>query len=506
MANRHSFSALRLLLYTVALCLFVSPLSAADGDFPHRLEWVADENALEYKVEVRSATGGTSRFFTTKESYIDIKLAVGRWRYRVFSYDLLGREASVSAWTLFDVLKMNSPDIDHEQEPPQYQKQGEGFVYDIDVSNVGEDSTVALVNERTGETITGTVVVRGVQAQFDELPSDGDWVLRVTNPGGLSDEVPVQLSEKRVETDEERRAREAAERAEAEAARRREEEERRAREAAAQAAAEAARRQQEEERRAAAEAERRATEERRRAEEEAARIAEEQRRAEAEAARIAEEEARRAAEEARRAAEEEAVRLAREQKAAEKQAKRDWRAAHPYIPKDINIMAGAGIVTSIYDGQFRSYSDDATALSPVFKLSAFPKKSGAMRFGFELSGAFASFQTDSAYYQSELTLFSFGARLAWQRRLFSDKLFLTLKGGGALTVLQKNVEYLSQYEGRAQPDDETFLYPAATAGVSIFLIPLKYLVIEAGVDVTHVGIPDMPTGFLMPYVSVGLRL
>ena len=92
-----SASPMRLALAMLLLALFPA-FAAEQGKILQKLEWVADENALEYKVEIRPQKGGNSTFVTTSDNFVEVHLAAGSWRYRVYTYDVLGRESAVSSW------------------------------------------------------------------------------------------------------------------------------------------------------------------------------------------------------------------------------------------------------------------------------------------------------------------------------------------------------------------------------------------------------------------------
>ena len=330
------------------------------NSFEQKIQWEQDENASEYKVEIRDVKSGKKYYFETEENFVNLNLPASRYEYQVTVLNSFGRVQTASGWNSFEIFKAELPEIVKVQKKSVVPSKDDDFFIETDIKNVNEDSAVSLVNEKTGKTIKGSLVMQksagknektATKVKFPKV-ENGEWKLIVENPlGQKTESASIQVVDQK--TEEVRIAAEKAERerlAKAEEEKRLAEEARIAEEKRLAEEAEAARalelaraeeerqlaQKQEEERRKAEEAriaaekaeqERlaRAEEEKRLAEE--ARIAEEKRLAEeAEAARALElaraeeerqlaqkqEEERRKAEEARIAAEKaEQERLAR---------------------------------------------------------------------------------------------------------------------------------------------------------------------------------------------------
>ena len=127
--------------------------SSADGTgvrFRQRLEWSADKNAFEYKVEIRSG-GKTVKTFTTADNFVNLNLPAGNYDYRVTVYDFLGREQDVSAWQKFEISKANEPVFNNVEENVEVDvSAGKKIVLPVEVDNVAEGASVVLVNVKTG--------------------------------------------------------------------------------------------------------------------------------------------------------------------------------------------------------------------------------------------------------------------------------------------------------------------------------------------------------------------
>lgn len=435
--------------------LFAALLSADEPKFSQRIEWHANANALEYKVEIQDTATNTVSLFTTEKTFAELSLAPGNYRYRVTVYDFLGRKATTSAWTAFSIIQAAKPEIRRIEKNVTAPDADEWLEIAVDIANVSADSLVELV----GENVPGELEISGSggkdekervsKVYFQDVPP-GKWRLRVTNASGFSAESDV------IEIVSAVRPPPAIEQDDAEDAAAREAEERAAREAA----------------------------------ELAERLAREEREA---AERLAREEQ----EAAERAAREAAARLAAEKKKKP-----------PYVFKDITVAGGVGLAFMPYDGTVTDMTGNTFAPAFMGRIAAFPLKREKYRFGFELCGTYADWGAKTDFYALDLTFMQFGANVVWKHRLFGAKSFFALKGGGGVVV----VDYATTYPYRGDDDRrepsgrKRLFYPAVTAGASLICNPAQFLSLEAGVDFSHLCITGMPTGCVTPYVCVGFRL
>ena len=495
----------------IFLLLGGSLLSAQDSSaskFKQRIEWSGDKNAFEYKVEIRSA-GKTVKTFTTSENFVDLNLPAGSYDYRVTVYDFLGREQDVSAWQKFDISKANAPSFNNFEENVEVDISSSGKItLPVEVDNVAEGASVALVNVKTGEKIKGSLIVSSVaasgiaaagksetkkaSAEFPKI-SAGEWKLVVENPSGLSSESPA-IAIKTVDKEKERKAAEKAEKEAAELAAK-EEKERLAREEAERKAAEKA----EQERLAAELAEQKARE---KAEKEAAELAEKE--------RLAAEKERLAAEEAARKQEEE------EAREEEREKKKAARAARKTL--GIEVKAGAAAAIDIFDSDLLGLKNYDTltmgmmpeniTLAPLVSISYVPNLNWRIRPGLEISAngfvyesRSAAFEDDEWEYNQKFAYNNVQASLIGQVTLLPDIIFLNVKAGGGLTEILLTTEYVRDRDAATK----AFTYPKLNAGLSFELLPLKNLVFELGADYNRIISSKINYSYLMPYLEVGVR-
>lgn len=448
-------SGVKKFLPALCLMLFAALLSADEPKFSQRIEWRANANALEYKVEIQDTATNTVSSFTTEKTFAELSLAPGNYRYRVTVYDFLGRKATTSAWTAFSVIQAAKPEIRRIEKNVTAPDADERLEIAVDIANVSADSLVELV----GENVPGELEISGSggkdekervsKVYFQDVPP-GKWRLRVTNASGFSAESDV------IEIVSAVKPPPAVEQDDAEDAAAREAEKRAAREAA----------------------------------ELAERLAREEREA---AERLAREEQ----EAAERAAREAAARLAAEKKKKP-----------PYVFKDITVAGSVGLAFMPYDGTIKDVTGNATAPALLGRIAVFPLKREKYRFGFELCGSYADWGTKTDFYALDLTFMQFGANVVWKHRLFGAKSFFALKGGGGVVVVDYATTYTySGDDDRREPSGRKRLfYPAVTAGASLIFNPAQFLSLEAGADFSHLFITGMLTGCVTPYVCVGFRL
>lgn len=513
----HSQRKRRLALALLVCALLALPTFAEEVTFPQKIEWKSNANALEYKVELQNTTSGRTQTITTDKTSTELSLVPGKYRYRVYAYDFLGREASVSAWTSFEVFKASTPRIRNVEKDVTIGKADNSVEISVSISDINANSKFELVNEslegtidaseraqmKSGSSETESITKLG----FKGVPP-GQWRLRVTNASGLTSTSDViTVHGERTYTEEEvalikKEAEDAKEAAlKKDFQNNLDEYIRLAEEEKAREAERIAREKEE------AEKARLAEEARLKAEREAAEQARLEAERKLEEERIAAENARR--EEERQAAERERqMQLAKA--AAEKKEREEARRLarlerknRPYKWKDIVFEGGVGYTATLYDSTIKDYYDDDTALALNFRIKFLPVKTASNKFGLELNMLYQKFEKETDFYSAELISAIFDVKFVWQHNL-TGNLFLCAKGGGGTDIIQKKIDYGSA-SSRGSAENIQYMYPAAVGGLSLFLIPWKCIVLEAGIDFAHVLGDSSRFGFITPYACVGFR-
>ena len=527
------------------------------NSFEQKIQWEQDENASEYKVEIRDVKSGKKYYFETEENFVNLNLPASRYEYQVTVLNSFGRVQTASGWNSFEIFKAELPEIVKVQKKSVVPSKDDDFFIETDIKNVNEDSAVSLVNEKTGKTIKGSLVMQksagknektATKVKFPKV-ENGEWKLIVENPlGQKTESASIQVVDQK--TEEARIAAEKAEReriAKAEEEKRLAEEARIAEEKRLAEEAEAARalelaraeeerqlaQKQEEERRkkeeariAAEKAERerlaKAEEEKRLAEE--ARIAEEKRLAEeAEAARALElaraeeerqlaqkqEEERRKDEEARIAAEKaEQERLAEEARIAEeKRLEEEKITSEPETKKSgkkekrifgFYAAADGGLLFSPF---FDEFSDGKAMPFLGLKLGFVPEIKKSNRIGIEIDSLVSKYELNTSNYDYSDKFAFLRMNLLYQRKIFRNALKLNVRAGGNLIFIQNFMDYKDSDNLKK---DAAYGYLGVQGGSSLVFTVGNFLM-EAGADYIFVFIDGMPTDFLSPYISLGVR-
>ena len=70
--------------------------------------------------------------------------------------------------------------------------------------------------------------------------------------------------------------------------------------------------------------------------------------------------------------------------------------------------------------------------------------------------------------------------------------------------MKRQLAFASLYSEH-ENSNQGFAYINAAGGLSLLFCPGRWFAFEVGADYSHIFIPDMNTGFIYPYINVGLR-
>ncbi len=473
------------------------------------LRWSADPNVLEYKIEIQDAAGNIIQTITTEENSLEISLPNGKYKYKITAYDLLGREATDSGWNKLEVLKANQPAIAMDQTLESLEEDGKTLELDVAIADVTAGSTVELVNPETGEVIAGNLIIDAPveeaaseilsanKTHFENVP-EGKWQLVVTNPSGLSSEsepfeVQDTMKEKRLAAEKTEQERLERERLEAE----------------------------------------RIEQERIAAELEAERL--EQERIAAEEARLAEEQAER--ERIERAVAEnpnvpvtdlkytdDTIYMASQifeeeemndsyydnldipgEEELEAQRKAERHAKWMSYDRKFYVSAGVGGNIFIYDNDFfTKYFMNKFTPSFAGRIDFLPLHKNNWRLGIELAGSRTSYNYSNVYYDLNLDMSMLQANLIYRFSFAKNKLWLSIKGGGGISIMQTNLNFKTETSEKHNVS-ENYAYFMAGGGLSLTIVPKQLIIFELGADYSNLFMNDVNTGLISPYITAGIR-
>ena len=439
-------------LFTVmaSYCLF-----AQENRFKQKLEWEADPNALEYKVEIKSTSSSSVlKEFTTQNCYVEFSMAPGEYSYRVFAYDFLGREASCTEWENFTITKALQPKVNLKDVNVTVDGNSKRPVtIPVDVARITDESTLVFVNTETGEKIEG--ILNTSKAEDGSVSSSsvvfpnvsiGEWKMVVTNPSGLSTESePVSVSpagkkivigKSSVKTSEDQS----------------------------------------------------------------------QINPPVEVVHAVEEDVPdNDQNDDKEEKIEEKIEEKKEEEIAEKKEERieEVKEKKPYVVQDINLLVGMPIGFSLYDEFFNS-------LSNVIKMDWYVTAKiqwlfvdiNNIQIGPELSFASLPFMYDNDSLSILTNTYLYQLNAVVKINL-TDKIGINAKAGaGVSTISVFSRDYVN---ADSFEQAKWFGYVCAQCGVSFVWIPAKHFIVETGVDFTHIFMPDVQAGIVEPYLTVGVR-
>lgn len=174
----------------------------------------------------------------------------------------------------------------------------------------------------------------------------------------------------------------------------------------------------------------------------------------------------------------------------------------PHGIKNINVMAGFTSPFIIYDDFLKSFDGQGFNPGANVRVSWFTSNEKILSFGGELNFVFAEFKDENQYQTAKIPFLSSQLNAVLRINFLSGKLGLNIRAGGGVTLLGKEIKY---NDLRPDVDMQLYGYMSVMGGLSVTWIPFKHLIAEAGVDYTHVFIPDLDAGFILPYVALGVR-
>lgn len=441
------------LKFAIILLLLAMPVFADEISFPQKLEWKSNANALEYKVEVQNIATGKTQVLTTDKTSTEISLMPGKYRYRISAYDFLGKEASVSSWTNFEVFKANKPKIKDVEPSVKVHEETGSVGIDVNISDINKDTKFELVNESLEGAIpieekslmgtSSSETEKITHLDFKNVPP-GKWRLRVTNASGLSSlsEVIEIEGEKKYSEEEVEKIKKEAE--------------------------DAVRSEMQ------------------------AQVEEYKKNAEAE--KLAAEKAK---------AEEEAAEQQEDEEKPEVPVK-PKKPSKPYKWKNVIFEGGLAYSMNILGDTIKDYYEEKNVIALNARVKFLPVKIRNEQIGAEIGFLRQEFKKDNSYLTAKLESNIIDAKIVCQHRVM-ENVFVAGKLGGGVDMVTKSIDYSASAPNRLPPDKKNYFYPAAVAGASVFFTPWKFVVAEIGADFTYVLAGSSPLGFVSPYACIGFR-
>ncbi|WP_010261143.1 hypothetical protein [Treponema primitia] len=163
-----------------------------------RLFWTAEPYVRQYEIIIEQKNAGESytemlREFT-KETFIDVSLGPGNYRYTLQVYDLLNRPQGTAEWEYFEIMLALKPGIQDFSPAAFYLDEDTSWNIIITGLNLVQGAEVLLrQTDRHKDIVPQTTVIdsagRTVRIGFamSSLVT-GNFTLAIKNPGGLDTE------------------------------------------------------------------------------------------------------------------------------------------------------------------------------------------------------------------------------------------------------------------------------------------------------------------------------
>ncbi len=177
----------------------------------------------------------------------------------------------------------------------------------------------------------------------------------------------------------------------------------------------------------------------------------------------------------------------------------------PYVPAGIclNIGGGYPMPLPFGDNLLAKYSQEKLP-SVSLALSVVPGINKKVRFGGEVKGTIGAAITKNEYINVTMPYGLFNLGFITQFQLVPEKLYVSAKAGGGVTLILKDIKYLQK--SYLNKDPVIYGYLDAMVGTSLVWNPTPIFQLETGVDYNLCFIKEMLTHIVNPYLAVGLRL
>ena len=167
--------------------------------FVQRLAWKKEEYALQYELLIDRNENGVYRRHlreTTRELFIELSLAPGKYRYGVIAFDLLGRRGNEPDWRLFEVFPAIRPELNSFSPASHTLNEKEQLEITLSGRNIVEGAEISLrrLDIDVEPLIPVKVIITGggseVSLAFDSGQlAPGIYEIYVKNPGGLDSSI-----------------------------------------------------------------------------------------------------------------------------------------------------------------------------------------------------------------------------------------------------------------------------------------------------------------------------
>ena len=183
-------------------------LSEAGGSirFIQRLSWQKAQYAVRYSVllerkneEMDTFVEALRRNLDAEINYIDVSVPAGEYRYRVYSFNVLGLLDTSTEWEYFTVLRAIQPAISSFYPEAFYLDRETPRILNLTGENLLPDTEIYLVSLTLLDENNEPLIIKPIELHLNELGETarlffddedivaGSYEIMAINPGGLYD-------------------------------------------------------------------------------------------------------------------------------------------------------------------------------------------------------------------------------------------------------------------------------------------------------------------------------
>jgi hypothetical protein len=204
---KHGLFLLCVLLLGFSLYAQESPLASTgevssdyrldpDGRIRQRIAWTR-ANAYFYEIEIEKITSGAVWELELKErteqTFLEVSLPPGMYRYRILNYNVLGRVGATSEWMGIRVFAAKQPSAETFSPAVYFMDSQEGeFTLTVTGYDLAEEALIHIVAKKNGTPVQPSSIRYSadettIQAVFPAAGlALGAYDIVITNPGGMT--------------------------------------------------------------------------------------------------------------------------------------------------------------------------------------------------------------------------------------------------------------------------------------------------------------------------------
>lgn len=134
------------------------------------------------------------------------------------------------------------------------------------------------------------------------------------------------------------------------------------------------------------------------------------------------------------------------------------------------------------------------------KLSWLPFNTFGLKWGFEAETSWAYLAGSQSFYTMDGHMINIPACLVIQKRLWNERLWFSVRGGGGFTVIRN---FIVRYNSEEGIPINTWA-PLVTGGVAVTVHIVRGVFLDIGVDIVNVlSSDDFKTSYLRPMIGLG---